>query len=36
VESYKPVIEMGKAVTFEAMLRPATSTPLPAWGLMAA
>jgi hypothetical protein len=35
VESYKPVIEMGKAVTFEAMLKPATGNPAPVWGTMA-
>lgn len=30
VESYKPVIESGKAVTFEATLKPAIGT-APAW-----
>ena len=31
VESYKPVIETGGAVTFEAVLKPASGT-APAWG----
>lgn len=31
VESYKPVIETGGAVTFEASLKPASGT-APAWG----
>jgi hypothetical protein len=31
VQSYKPVIETGGAVTFEAMLQPATGT-APVWG----
>jgi len=34
VESYKPVIETGKAVQFEAMLKPATGA-APAWGVVA-
>jgi hypothetical protein len=34
VESYKPVMETGKAVTFEAVLKPSIAT-APAWGLMA-
>lgn len=33
VESYKPVIETGGAVRFEATLKPATGT-APAWGTM--
>lgn len=33
VESYKPTIETGSAVTFEATLNPATGT-APAWGVM--
>ncbi|MCA0456130.1 MAG: hypothetical protein LCI00_19285 [Chloroflexi bacterium] len=33
VEAYKPVIETGKAVMFEATLKPATST-APAWGVV--
>jgi len=33
VESYKPVIESGGAVRFEAALKPATGT-APAWGTM--
>jgi hypothetical protein len=31
VESYKPTIETGGAITFEAVLKPATGT-APAWG----
>jgi len=31
VESYKPTIETGGAITFEAMLKPASGT-APAWG----
>ncbi|MBL8131798.1 MAG: hypothetical protein JNL42_08065 [Anaerolineae bacterium] len=34
VESYKPALDTGKAVTFEATLKPATGTS-PAWGTMA-
>jgi hypothetical protein len=34
VESYKPMIENGKAVTFEASLKPAIST-APGWGVVA-
>jgi hypothetical protein len=34
VASYKPIIETGKAVTFEAKLMPATAT-APVWGVMA-
>lgn len=34
IESYKPMMETGKAVMFEASLKPATGT-APAWGLMA-
>jgi hypothetical protein len=33
VASYKPVIDKGGAVTFEASLKPATGT-APAWGTM--
>jgi hypothetical protein len=33
IESYKPMMETGKAVTFEATLKPAIST-APAWGAM--
>jgi len=33
VESYKPTIDKGGAVTFEASLKPATGT-APAWGIM--
>jgi hypothetical protein len=33
VESYKPTIENGKAVMFEATLKPATGT-APAWGVV--
>jgi hypothetical protein len=34
IESYKPTIETGKAVMFEATLKPATGTS-PVWGVMA-
>ncbi len=34
VESYKPTIETGGAVTFEALLKPASGT-APAWGTVA-
>ena len=34
VESYKPTIETGKAVMFEATLKPAIGT-APSWGVMA-
>jgi hypothetical protein len=34
IESYKPMLETGKAVMFEASLKPATGT-APVWGLMA-
>jgi hypothetical protein len=34
IESYKPSLESGKAVTFEATLKPAIGT-APAWGVMA-
>lgn len=34
VESYRPTLETGKAVTFEATLKPALGT-APAWGVMA-
>ena len=34
VESYKPILETGSAVTFEARLQPATGT-APAWGTVA-
>jgi hypothetical protein len=33
IESYKPMMETGKAVTFEATLKPAIST-APVWGVM--
>jgi hypothetical protein len=33
VESYKPVVETGGAITFEAALKPANGT-APAWGTM--
>jgi hypothetical protein len=33
VESYKPMLENGKAVTFEAKLQPATGS-TPSWGTM--
>jgi hypothetical protein len=33
IEAYKPVIETGKAIMFEATLKPATGT-APAWGTM--
>lgn len=35
VENYKVVLETGKAVMFEATLKPATSA-APSWGVMAA
>jgi hypothetical protein len=35
IESYKPTLETGKAVMFEATLKPAIGT-APAWGVMAA
>lgn len=34
VESYKPTVDTGKAVMFEATLKPATGTS-PVWGTMA-
>jgi hypothetical protein len=34
VESYKPTIENGGAIGFEAVLKPATGT-APAWGTVA-
>lgn len=34
IVSYKPMLETGKAVMFEALLQPATGT-APAWGTMA-
>lgn len=34
IESYKPMLETGKAVQFEATLKPATGA-APAWALMA-
>jgi len=34
IESYRPSIDTGRAVTFIATLKPATGT-APAWGLMA-
>jgi hypothetical protein len=33
IESYKPMLETGKAVMFEATLKPATGA-APSWGLM--
>lgn len=36
IESYKPMLDKGSAVTFEAILKPAvgTGTGVPAWGVI--